>query len=349
MITFPTTTQSDREFNAELAKIDRWLTDPSADRMVRRRREIQYCFGPGTKTNITPERRAITSFSAASANRLRRYIDNYYTDFSTMVTLTYGRDFPTDGRIVKRHLRAFFERLRRYPVSDSPTDLGRWMERHSLVWWIEYQERGAPHIHFVATGWIGKTWLSECWAEITNGDVSACSRVEALLHADSAGSYAAKYAAKAEQHQVPEGFTNCGRHWGRVGRRPADGSTCTPKLAAAIPARVGGALRAAARAHLHAREFNRDAKARPGAQFLVELPPIYVGEHVLWSTRCYQHDGGYSIYGPEREIELLWEYLNESKNHGTPYQRAKCASTDRPGRDPGDSRQQTSLEFTAWR
>lgn len=56
-----------------------------------------------------------------------------------MVTLTYPGDWETvapNGRAVKAHLRAFFERFKRawggYPV---------------CVWKLEFQRRGAPHYH----------------------------------------------------------------------------------------------------------------------------------------------------------------------------------------------------------
>lgn len=306
----PLCTQSDREYHSEVSKIDRWLADPEADRVVKRRREIQYCYGPGSKGNRAPVRDAITSFSAVAAKRLRRYIDNYYTDFKNMITLTYGEIFPTDGREVKSHLRAFWERLRRHEPLDARLQHTSWMAAHSAVWWIEYQERGAPHIHILTTGWLEKTWIAKAWSDITGGDLYACSRVEALRSPDSAGSYAAKYAAKEEQHTVPQGFTNCGRHWGRVGARPADGSSALPRVAAATRAASASVVRASAGAHMRAREVARARGYKSG----VKLPMIVIkhptmGIMALHTIRVYEHDGGYSIYGSESDIAIYWDYM----------------------------------------
>lgn len=306
----PLCTQSDKNYQAEIAKMNRWLADPEADRVIKRRREIQYCYGPGSKGNRAPERKALASFSAVAGNRLRRYIDNYYDDFTGMVTLTYGTNAPTDGRIVKGHLRAFFERLRRHAPLDAKLEYTSWMEAHSAIWWVEYQERGAPHIHMLVTGWLEKMWVAKAWSEITDGDLYACSRVEALRSSESAGSYAGKYAAKAEQHQVPPGFENCGRHWGRVGRKPGEGQQLVPKVAAATRVMSASVIRATAGAHMRAREVSR-AK---GFGSSMHLPMIVVndpdlGQVVLRTLRVYEHDGGYSIYGSEWEVTLYWNYL----------------------------------------
>lgn len=326
-----------KQFDIESKRIQDWLSDPEADRVVKRRREIQYCYGHGTKKNITPHRTELKEFSPIAANRLRRYIDNFYVDFTGMVTLTYGEVFPWDGREVKKHLRALFERLRRLKVESGTVFESTWLKKFSLVWWIEYQERGAPHIHALVTGWISKTWLSEAWSQISGAPAATSTRVEKLKDADAAGSYAAKYAAKAEQHTVPADFTNCGRHWGCVGARPGEGQSRVPRLSAATPARAAGLVRACARAQMQARAWNKDVKERlskgdgtaePG--YLLDMPPIYLEGRCLWTVRIYEHDGGYSMYGNEREIQLLWDYLQE-----------KCAFTVRTGEVGASTQQKT--------
>lgn len=150
---------------------------------------------------------SITSWSRGMGRRLRDTIDNFHRDFRVMATLTYPEDYPTDGRSVKGHFRALVERARRVGL----------LKTDSWVWWLEFQARGAPHFHFVGTGYIPKAWLAKAWSEVTGGNVRVATRIEALRKPEAAGAYAAKYAAKQEQKEVPAEFTRVGRFWGVVG------------------------------------------------------------------------------------------------------------------------------------
>ena len=258
--------------------------DSKCDRITHRRRELHYLIGPGCAPHTTPPTRSpIVAYSEASARRLRRYIENYYSDFTGLITLTYGADYPTDGRIVKRHLAAFFERLNR---------LG-WLGMDSLVWWLEFQERGAPHIHMVVTGWLSKAWLSKAWSAASGADVRTSTRIETLVNPDRVGIYAAKYAAKWEQKDVPAGFINVGRFWGRRGRRPDGGGKLIPKEVAASKIAARSDLRA--RVCVYMRPDGSPSDIVQGAT----------------SIRAVEHEGGWSFYGSEREIESLWHYLQD--------------------------------------
>lgn len=182
---------------------------------VRRRREIVIYKPDGLRANhkSPPTRKAINRFTEEAGGRLRRVIDNFWADFRVFGTLTYGAEYPRDCRVVKGHMRAFWERLRRVGYFDA----------HVLVWFLEFQARGAPHVHFVASGYISKEWLALAWSQITNGNRSACSRIEELRNARAAGAYAKKvsgYAAKAYQKEVPPDVVNVGRFWGVVGKEP---------------------------------------------------------------------------------------------------------------------------------
>jgi len=290
---------ADQQFNDADREISRYINSPS-DKVIRRRREIQYVFGGSVPKPIfektPPQRDGIVEFKPAAANRLRRFIDNYHIDFQGMVTLTYGATWPNDGRIVKQHLNAFFERLRR----------SNWFDSHSLVWWLEFQARGAPHIHMVVTGWLSKVWVTNAWHEISGAPKESATRVEQLRQADQAGSYAAKYAAKSDQKEVPEGFTNVGRFWGCRGAKPAGGGPRSPKVvSAATPARARACVRACAGAHTRARTH---ADAQGNRQ---RVPPVAIPTCQLTGIRAYEHDGGFSFYGPEWEINALWLYLRD--------------------------------------
>lgn len=291
--------QPDKDFTAAKNHYDHWVTGDQ-DRIIKRRREMHYLAGGGGKGRGNPgPRTSITKYTPTSASRLRRYVDNYYCDFYGMVTLTYGQQWPTDGRQVKKHLNAFVERLRR---------LG-WLEEDSLVWWLEFQARGAPHIHMVVTGWLSRHWVASAWSEITGTPVESGTRVERLRDPDAAGSYAGKYCAKSEQKEVPPGYENVGRFWGRRGKSGPAGNV--PKVSAASTVGARAYVRAAAGAHIRARAraIEQGRGVRDGYKTPVVVPWL-----ALPSVRAYEHEGGWSFYGKEQEIDELWHYLRGAQN-----------------------------------
>jgi hypothetical protein len=96
---------------------------------------------------------------------------------TAMVTLTYPADWTTvapSGKTVKRHVKAFVRRFSR-----------AWGEPIVAAWKLEFQLRGAPHIHILMApphGVAGQAharpaagdglpfnrWLSVVWADIVN-------------------------------------------------------------------------------------------------------------------------------------------------------------------------------------
>jgi len=83
-----------------------------------------------------------------------------------MVTLTYPGDWECvapDGTSVKRHMVLWRKRFQR-----------EWGEPARYIWKLEFQRRGAPHIHLwmappQSPGRTGRTfwnWLSQEWADI---------------------------------------------------------------------------------------------------------------------------------------------------------------------------------------
>jgi len=260
---------------------------------VRRRREVTvYLTNPETGRR-PPPREKIVAFTESSGQRLRRAVDNSWCAFRVFGTLTYPQQFPTDGREVKRHWKAFIERLRR---------IG-YLQTESLVWWLEFQQRGAPHFHFLATRYIDYRWVAGAWAEITNGNVRTCSSVEKLKHPESAGAYAAKYAAKREQKTAPPGFTDIGRWWGRSGRRPTWEDM--PTWFRAHVKRAGWSPRAMTVPKVAAatsRELLK--KALMHARARATRVHVYVGEH------------GVSMYGDESELNLIWWLVMGGEGYG---------------------------------
>jgi hypothetical protein len=132
---------------------------------------------------------------------------NVTQDLPVMLTLTYPEEFPTDGRVVKRHWITF----------------RKWLMRRGLsgLWFLEFQERGAPHFHVFLNGRVPAEEVSKHWFKVVgSGDIKhlyAGTKVELLREQHAAAAYAVKYAVKAEQKGVPEGFEAVGRFWGRFG------------------------------------------------------------------------------------------------------------------------------------
>jgi hypothetical protein len=168
---------------------------------------------------ITGTRSDVTHFSASSGQRMRRYLRECFVDYSAMVTLTYPGIYSANGGIVKEHLRRFLQEVRRQYIRDKyDPDL------FSAFWFLEFQERGAPHFHIFFTFLPDKNFISRKWYEIVDSEderhLRAGTRTE-VLHRGRAGtiSYASKYAAKAEQKAVPDGYLKVGRFWGVWGNR----------------------------------------------------------------------------------------------------------------------------------
>lgn len=157
----------------------------------------------------------VKEFSWASRRRLAFVASNTSVVFRTMVTLTYPRAFPSDGRKVKRDLNAFLVWFKR--------DRGAF----SYLWFLEFQRRGAPHIHLLTSSLFpkdrqdGKSLrfrVSACWYRVVgSGDtrhLGAGTRVERVRTHEGARRYAVKYAMKMKQKLVPPAYRNVGRFWG---------------------------------------------------------------------------------------------------------------------------------------
>lgn len=162
-------------------------------------------------------RGVVTEFTDESRRRLAFVANNTSVQFRTLITLTYPASFPDSGRTVKKHLRAFLQSWR------------RWTMGASFLWFLEFQRRGAPHVHILTDYPIPsrrqdkknvQRWVSQRWYDIcASGDpkhLVAGTRIERLRNTDNPGAYAVKYATKMEQKHVPEGFRDVGRFWGHT-------------------------------------------------------------------------------------------------------------------------------------
>lgn len=165
------------------------------------------------------KRGEVTQFSAGACARMRRYLRTSLSSYTFFVTLTYPAFYPSDGRTVKNHLRRFCQEVFRRRKR-----LGFFTKNDSIFWFLEFQARGAPHFHLFTTMAIEKDWLSSTWFRIVNSDDDKHLRAGTQIQAIRAGrggvcAYAAKYAAKSNQKEVPKEYLNVGRFWGICGRR----------------------------------------------------------------------------------------------------------------------------------
>ncbi len=158
----------------------------------------------------TPVRGTVTTFTRKSRQRLAFVASNTDVQFTSMLTLAYPREFPNDGKDVKRNLNAFLVALRRK------------VDRVSILWFLEFQKRGAPHIHLLLRGvrvyrpmqrWVSETWYRICDTGDTR-HLRAGTRLERIRKPNGARNYAVKYAHKMVQKSVPELYRNVGRFWG---------------------------------------------------------------------------------------------------------------------------------------
>lgn len=158
------------------------------------------------------ERRArIAEFTYKSRKRLAFVAANTPVTFLSMITLTYPGEFPTDGARVKSD----FKRFKQW--------ISRAFEKPSVLWFLEFQFRGAPHFHMLIDTMIDKDRyedVSKKWYLIVgSGDsrhLRAGTRVEALRSKEGGKRYAVKYAMKMQQKRVPDGFMSVGRFWGHT-------------------------------------------------------------------------------------------------------------------------------------
>jgi len=174
---------------------------------------------PGFKpTNQTPDRSntVIEGFSTKARRNLVHTLDNApnLQQCSQMV-LTFHDYWPINGRQLKKYLNTYLDYLRReFPFLD-------------YIWVLEFQTRGAPHIHLLLNvepsennrKKLGTKWnnLICPWDEYHrwwHTDRIEKNGQSALIPWKTIANYFAKYLDKANQKIVPDGYKYVGRFWG---------------------------------------------------------------------------------------------------------------------------------------
>lgn len=163
-------------------------------------------------------RGTIKRLSNASLSRLAFLAQETQISFKAMLTLSYGKSWPQDGKLVKAMLNKLLTFLRRkYGIK--------------YLWFLEFQVRGAPHIHVMLSCEYDKkmhTDIAEKWSKYCHVDIGVSDderakiarqhkrrqTFENIRSTDGAARYVTKYALKTEQKIVPSAYQNVGRFWG---------------------------------------------------------------------------------------------------------------------------------------
>jgi len=196
-------------------------------------------------TTYSQTRGAVVLFSRRSGTRMCRYLSSCVAEYKYIGTLTYPGfdesvgypDWMVDGKLVKEHLASFIREYKRKVFEGLHRDEEK---TFSFFWFLEFQERGAPHFHYFTThvphireresltvGEINKKIrdiIARLWNRIVAPNDEAHYKAGTqfdVLRSKRGGSisYAAKYARKQAQKRVPCGYENCGRFWGVSGLR----------------------------------------------------------------------------------------------------------------------------------
>jgi hypothetical protein len=146
--------------------------------------------------------------------KLDGYTESWHPNY--LLTLTYPKEFPQDGREVKSHLMRFHNSF-----------LGRGGYSHvydgscKFCWKMEFQSRGAPHFHILvesAMGW--EELLAHCerfWLSITKNPDNHGVKLERVRDTFAVGIYISLHFSKDSQNVKPKDFVNPGRFWGFLG------------------------------------------------------------------------------------------------------------------------------------
>jgi hypothetical protein len=170
-------------------------------------------------------RGSINMFSDRSKARLSRYLSSCKANYQYLATLTVGAEWDENGELFKKALDKFLQWFMREQRKRCG-DVSRGTQ--SICWFLEFQKRGAPHIHFFYTTPVPWELCSTKWREALelhavsfdpNVELAGTKFEKLRAGRSGASSYARKYALKLDQKLVPSNYSNVGRFWGVRGLR----------------------------------------------------------------------------------------------------------------------------------
>lgn len=185
--------------------------------------------------NYKHQRGTVTVLSRRSLNKFALLVRSSGVKWQSVWTLSYGVNYPLDGKIAKQHLNKFLIYAKR--------EFGEFQ----YFWVLEFQQRGAVHFHIGCTlpppNIFQRQRLADIWQNISTpmswrytqvefsefshcyGDELSTDMAVWEVHThhkswervrDEGGMshYLAKYANKLYQKTVPGHYRNVGRFWG---------------------------------------------------------------------------------------------------------------------------------------
>lgn len=184
------------------------------------------------------ERKKITVVSKRSLAKLALLVRGTSVQFRSLMTLTYGANFPLSGRIAKRNLNHFLIASKRAFGS------------FEYIWVLEFQSRGAVHFHVACTldepNELQRGVFANIWSDISTPYTWLYTAIEPpygpkqsrevlftneavrwqhmrpqhwekVRRGDSLSHYFAKYTMKIKQKKVPDHYSDVGRFWAASG------------------------------------------------------------------------------------------------------------------------------------
>lgn len=178
------------------------------------------------------KRSFVSKFSESSRKRLLRFCSASVARFTTLLTLTIPH-VEVSGPIFKVMLDRVLVWLEAQAEASFPG------QSWTALWVMEFQGRGAAHIHILLTHPIDKDRVREKWAALWKKRVmelcgqeifermrAAACNVERLSQRHHALDYVCRYAGKEEQKTIPSGLGGFGRWWGVRGDRSVELRDC---------------------------------------------------------------------------------------------------------------------------
>lgn len=168
--------------------------------------KVNYMVLPTRKGEGRKESDTVKEFTSKSRRRLAFVANNTDVVFRYMTTLTYPAEWSNDGKEVKAHLNTFLTWLRKKNKGCQ------------YLWFLEFQQRGAPHFHVLTDARLNYKEVAVEWFLIVGSDsddhLKAGTRTEQLRSHRGGANYATKYAQKMKQKVVPKEYESVGRFWG---------------------------------------------------------------------------------------------------------------------------------------
>ena len=200
-------------------------------------------------STVPSSRQNIFQFSDSSRRRLLHVCRNSGHHINSQFCLTYHEAWPSDGKEVKAKLNHFLICCKRAFGADL-----------KYLWVLEFQKRGAPHIHFFSDlepNRENQSILADIWVVTVLGLSADSSAYKFHVHPNNffawnmrSGKYLSKeYLEKSVQKGVPEDFRNVGRFWGHSRSMKPDFFIIDPYNLPGLLQEIKSAVRTVTKAH----------------------------------------------------------------------------------------------------